>query len=251
MWADWLQNYIPRTMLEHVIGEIAIFPDKKEVTRKLRSGDPHSRKIRCVCENCNNEWMSQLQEDAKSFLLPMLTGSQTFLRRKGQKTIAAWVAMMVMVAEYVDRDKIAIPSSDRKWLYTRRQPPSHWRIWIVEHAQRSHPLFVHNVLSCVTEEEFQRSESKAAAVFNTQTSTICLGKHLLIHIMSSPTVWSILRRWRLPPDIEPAMCQIWPIRNSIVAWPQRLAVTDSGISALAEQFVNAANAVVRRRGDDV
>src|SRR5258706_8629356 len=94
MWADWLRDYIPRAMLEHIIGEVAIFPDKRELTRKRRAGDPHSRKIRCVCEECNNEWMSQLQEDAKPFLLPMLTGIHTSLRRKGQTTLAAWVAMM-------------------------------------------------------------------------------------------------------------------------------------------------------------
>jgi hypothetical protein len=251
MWADWLRNYIPRTMLEHVIDDVAIFSDKQEVTRKHRTGDPHSRRIRCVCEKCNNEWMGQLQEDAKPFLLPMLVGTQTSLRKKGQTTLAAWIAMMVMVAEYVDRDKIAIPSSDRQWMYTKHQPPSHWRIWIGEHARKSHPLFVHNVLSCATEKEFQRSESKTATVFNMQTSTICLGEHLLIHVMSSPAVRSILRRWRLLPDIEPAMCQIWPIRNTAVAWPLRLAVTDTGINALAEQFVNAANAILRQRMSDI
>jgi hypothetical protein len=191
--------------------------------------------------------MGALQEEAKPFLLPMLTGHPTILRRKGQTILSAWIAMMVMVAEYVDKDKIAIPASDRRWLYVNRRAPSHWRIWIGEHRQETHPLFVHNVISCATEEEFERSTSKAAAELNTQTSTICVGKHLLIHVMSSPVARSILRRWKLPSDIEPTMAQIWPVRNNAVAWPRLLAITDAGIDLLARQFVNATNALFRKR----
>lgn len=248
MWADWLRNYIPRAMLEHVIGDIAIFPEKHELrSLKHREGDPHSRKIRCVCRDCNNGWMSQLQEDAKPFLLPALTGKQTILLRKGQLTLSAWIAMMVMVAEYANRDKVAIPTSDRRWLLTKRQPPSHWRIWIGSHVRTHYPLFMHHVLSfSPTEQKFESLTSETPAVLNTQTSTICLGEHLLIHVMSSAPLRSILHRWHLPPGIELAMSQIWPVRDRAVMWPNGIALADGDISALAQQFVLAANAIVQR-----
>lgn len=249
MWADWLRNYIQRTMQEHTIGDVTIFPTKLEETVKRRTGDPHSRRIKCVCRPCNNEWMGKLQEDTKRFLLPMLTGRETVLRKNGQTALASWITMMVMVAEHIDLDKIAVSAADRRWFYANRRPPSHWRIWIGKHRRENYPLFVHNVLSCATEEKFERSSSSSTAELNTQTSTICLGKHLLIHVMSSPTARSILRRWKLPPDIAPAMSQIWPIRNSVVAWPSRLALTDSGIDALAQQFVIAANNVLKTPPD--
>ncbi len=247
MWADWLRNYIQRTMQEHVVGDVTIFPTQQEETVKRRTGDPHSRRIKCVCRPCNNEWMSQLQEDTKRFLLPMLAGHETVLRKIGQTTLASWITMMVMVSEYIDLDKIAVSAADRRWFYLNRRPPSHWRIWIGRHGREKYPLFVHNVLSCATEEKFERSSSNSAAELNTQTSTICLGEHLLIHVMSSPTARSIIRRWKLPSGMEGALNQIWPIRNSAVAWPPSLIITDAGIDTLAQQFVIAAVNVLKRR----
>jgi hypothetical protein len=140
-----------------------------------------------------------------------------------------------------------IRAADRRWFYLNRRPPSHWRIWIGRHGREKYPLFVHNVLSCATEEKFERSSSNSAAELNTQTSTICLGEHLLIHVMSSPTARSIIRRWKLPSGMEGALNQIWPIRNSAVAWPPSLIITDAGIDTLAQQFVIAAVNVLKRR----
>jgi hypothetical protein len=177
----------------------------------------------------------------------MLTGQKTTLHRRGQTTVAAWVAMMVMVAEHLDHDKIAIPPSDRRWLFSNRRAPPHWRVWIGLHRRESHPLFTHNVLPFATKEEVERAPSGTAADANTQTSTICLGEHVVIHVMSSLVAKSIIRRWRLPPDIEPQMRQIWPVRISCVIWPPPAALTDAGLDLLAQQFFRAADALSRKK----
>jgi hypothetical protein len=234
-------------MQEHRIRSTVLFPNKQEQSIERRAGDPHSRKIKCVCQECNNVWMSQLQETAKPFLIPMLTGQKTALYGKGQTVVSAWITMLVMVAEHLDRDKIAISAAERQWLYIKRRPPSHWRIWIGKHCREAHPLYTHNVLRIATEEEeIEGLPLDTASESNTQTSTICLGEHLVIHIMSSSVRVGrgLIRRWKLPPLIEPLMSEIWPVRAN-VTWPARTALTDVEISLIAQQLFNRAAAATR------
>jgi hypothetical protein len=245
MYADWLRDYIPRTMTEHRTRSALVHLDKEEASIQRRTGDPHSRRIRCVCEPCNNEWMSQLQEDVKPFLVPMLKGEKTSLRLRGQTVLAAWITMTVMVAEHVDRRMVAVPSSDRHYLREHRKAPLHWRIWIGRHQAETHPLFTHNVLPFAPKEEVEALAIPVTdRAANTQTTTICVG-NLLIHVMSSVVAHSIIRRWRLPLPVRAGMAQIWPVRTPVVPWPSGLTLTDAGIDLLAQEFANKARALLR------
>ena len=75
MWPDWLREAVPGGY------------DKWEVERKtepIAGGDPITRrfktvpyreKINCVCKDCNNNWMSDLETDASAHLKPLIQGS--------------------------------------------------------------------------------------------------------------------------------------------------------------------------------
>jgi hypothetical protein len=233
-------------MREHHVGSTIVSPRDRSESVTRRSGDPHSRRIRRVCAECNNGWMSQLQQAAKPYLVPMLTGERVELRKNAQTLIAAWSAMMAMVAEFMDPEMVAVPSDDRLFLRYNRHPPRHWRIWIAQHRRESHPLYTHNVLPFGTEEEVERLPRDTTADPNAQTSTICVGKQLLVHVMNSRIARDLIRRWRLPRDIAPVVLQIWPIKGQVVTWPPPAALTDSGIDLLAQQFFSAASTLARR-----
>ncbi len=224
--------------------------DGEDESISVRTGDPHSRRIRCVCRACNTGWMSRLQEAAKPFLVPLLLGHATSLHRRAQKVIATWVAMKVMVDEHVRRAMIAIPYAEREYLRTKLIVPPHWRIWLGRHARRDHPLFTHRVMDFVaTKEEFDRRGGPSArAEGNTQTSTICLGEHLIIFVMSSETAWSLIRRYRIPAPIGSDLTQIWPIETSRVPWPPSRTLLDAGIALLADDFFDKVTAIIRERG---
>ncbi len=203
MWADWLRDYIPRMMPDHTIGSTTIFPTHQKHTVKRRIGDPHSRRIKCVCRKCNNEWMSGLQERAKPYLVPMLKGRATKLGRNAQTALSAGMAVIVAVSEDVDPEMVAISQSDRSRIFSTFKPPSRWRIFIGAHRRETYGLYTHNVMTLGTEEEFERLAGELPETANTQTTTMCLGEHLVIHVMSSSGVWNILRRWKLDPRIAP------------------------------------------------
>jgi hypothetical protein len=165
MWADWLRNYIPRSMPEHTEGSTILYPTIAETSQRRRTGDPHSRRIKCVCRPCNNEWMSRLQETAKPYLVPMINGNHTILLRRGQRAIAAWAAMMVMVSEYTNEEFIAVLHRDRAWLKDREIPPSRWQIWIGD-IQAGGTRYLHTMswllMSCKNKKLDRQSSKKSS-----------------------------------------------------------------------------------------
>ena len=66
VWADWLKHYIPKNAPFHSSLAAVAHPTHTEFKRSKVSGDIQNRKLRIVCEQCNNRWMSQLQERANT-----------------------------------------------------------------------------------------------------------------------------------------------------------------------------------------
>ena len=102
------------------------------VDRSVRTygWDPRNSTIKSVCHECNNGWMSSLDDAGKSILSLLIKGEAAFLDVDSQKLIATWVAMKTMVGEFFDPVKAAVPLSERQFLRDRRQPPDNWIIWI-------------------------------------------------------------------------------------------------------------------------
>jgi len=235
----------------HAVRSRLVFPDGDGTDEvRYQSGDPHSRRIRRVCAICNNGWKSSLQASAKPFLVPMLKGGETRLHGRAQTILSSWVAMMVMTAEFIDLDKVAISAEDRHFLRQNGFPPPHWRIWIGAGGRRQFPRWTHNVMAFARNKGEVFSPS-AAPASNTQTSTICLGDHVVIHAMSSVVAEDIIRKWKLPPQIDFLMSQIWPVRQSHVNWTRKAGLTDAGIERLADQLFLKVHNVAQRVAEDI
>ena len=85
---------------------------------------------RCVCEPCNNVWMSQLEEAAKPFVEPMVFGRSVQLSTADQTTVAFWVAKTAAALEYtLETDSRLISTADHHWMYQHRLAPPEMSIW--------------------------------------------------------------------------------------------------------------------------
>jgi hypothetical protein len=101
----------------------------RERVRKFH-GDPLHRKLRVVCGECNNGWMSRLQNRAKPILLPLILGEKAQLRRTAQTLIASWATMTAMVAEFAIPSTVTSPQSERVWFQANQVPAPNWRVWL-------------------------------------------------------------------------------------------------------------------------
>jgi hypothetical protein len=182
--------------------------------------------------------MAKLQEKTKPYLIPMLEGKHIVLQTNGQRTLAGWIAVMVAVSENLDNESVAIPFRDRQFIRANKRPPSRWRIWIGQHRRSNFELFIHNAMPLGTEQEAQGLAPDAPANPNTQTTTICLGNHLVIHVIGSDRVWPFIRRWQLPRAVRDIMVEIWPVRG-VERWPTAMtALDDDGLELLSMHFFN-------------
>jgi hypothetical protein len=225
IWADWLRKYIPHNMERHKAVFTHIHPDPAKSTREVRKreGDPHARRLKIACKPCNSVWMGDLQELAKPHLVPMLLGKRVGLYRNGQTAVAAWATMFVMTADFINHDYISISAKERRWFMENQKPPSHWRIWIGKFENRIQAgRWYHTVLT-FKDDETEIAPGGSEPIGNTQTSTILLGDHLIIHVMSSRIMRRIIKRWELLNAAAPAMTQIWPISIAgsigLEGWP--------------------------------
>ena len=85
-----LEDMLPVTVRrtdEH--GNVRAFSNNKiELTAKV------------VCESCNTGWMSDLETDVKSALLPLVVGSPTVVSLDEQRLLAAWAQKTAMTLEH-------------------------------------------------------------------------------------------------------------------------------------------------------
>jgi hypothetical protein len=186
--------------------------------------------------------MSNLQEAAKPYLVPILENKPTVLRRNAKVALSAWATMTVMVSEHINHEMVAIPKSARQWFMENKRPPSHWRIWIAHHSAHNHDLFSHNVATLATDEEIKRVGTNAANEPNSHSTTILLGNHLLIYAMSSSMASGrrFVRQWRHPTEIAAGLIPIWPPGKTPIIWPPPLpyrGLNDAGINLLASAFL--------------
>ena len=238
LFADWLRAYIPRELSEHRSESVIAFPHKTNRTLKRQTGDTHARRLRRVCETCKLGWMSDLQEAAKPYLVPMLEGKSISLNRKAQKIVAAWVAMTTMTAEYLDDKMVAVPQSERDYLRETSQAPKTWRIWIARYNGAKSPKRLWHNAMALTDQKVEGAALYAPAPSNTQTTAISLGDHLFIYVMSSEIAWNLIRRWRLPPTVSSLFRQICPAAAAKVVWPPGRPLTFPEADFIADQFFN-------------
>jgi hypothetical protein len=222
IWGDWLKAHIPQAMNKHNMQAVRINRPGEQTTGNifLRAGDPLRSTVKVVCADCNNQWLSVIQDRAKPFLIPIIKGKRMVLGADAQQRVSAWCAMATMTAEYIDRDPntIAIPQSDRDWLRNNGTAPPGWRIWLAHYRRHKWPAqWVHLSLP-ILDANAILAPSAAFVPPNTQVTTFVVGE-FYVHVMSSVDPANI-NAWatRLSHSERRLVC-MHPPKESLIIWP--------------------------------
>lgn len=241
---DWLKGYLPKTKVNYEAGNVIVnrhgMPDK--VASKTVGGDPLSRRVKCVCEECNTGWMKDLQDAAKPIVVPMLTGERVVLNRRDQRTLASWISMSVMCSERGKDQMPAISQDDRDILFEYRLPPkANWRIWLGHYRpDRSPTQWDHRALLISKAKEVDQAAFAASPTYNTQSTTYSVGE-LFIHAVSSD--WpTCVRKYKIFP--RGLLVELWPPNGTPVIWPPDHILTDDEAHQIAAGFFDG----LRRAG---
>jgi len=195
------------------------------------TGDPKSRRVKIVCQRCNNEWMSILQDRAKPLLLPLMKGEKTTLNEQKQKIIAAWAAMTVINAEYITPGRAAISVVYRRHLFQHKEAPPRIRIWIGNFRRRKWPAYwVHNsLLIAPGDAPYPWQVGPGGLLWpNTQVTTLTFGA-LYLQAFSCPYP-EILGGLQ---PLKQYMIQVWPIREKFMVWPPTATIDDRAADGIA------------------
>lgn len=217
IFGQWMRDHFPSAFpdTEHLTsftdyrtGEPVSSMAKGRMNRKGVS--PHGQQLRIVCEPCNNEWMSQLQNRAKEPLISLMRNDWSKLDVQSIQSVAAWLAMVTMCLEFADPKTQAIPLVERQHLMSTGTPPANWIICVGRCRTESAPgTMWHRAAMLMPEgQDFPQSLRP-----NYQTTTICL-EAAFGHVLSgppallpNPEAYAALLGVRLfwpPPQIAPS-----------------------------------------------
>ena len=228
VFGDWLRSNFPRdAATTHTLGFIDWRRGLHQptVTSKRGQGHSGSKKVRCVCGDCNNGWLSNSVEDvAKSILTELMTGQLTTINPTMQRILATWAAKTVMTSEQIDPKKAVVHQSERTWLKDNLEPPRGWHIWVGSYSGtrwRDLAIFQHQGRLTVPS-----VDNGAPTEHNLELTMIGVGRLLFLVINSTwPRIWDILDGLGTPGGI--GLSRIWPVSASAISWPRPMVLTDA------------------------
>ncbi len=240
VFPDWIKKILPRDSTNHhqnitsyALGNnktIFVHPDLQ-----IKNGHPGSRKIRNVCGNCNNGWMSELEQIAKPSLTDLILGNNTTLSQGIQAIIARWVVMTSIMAEYTDTNTISIQELHRTLLMSKSNPGEGWQIWLGNYSGNEWVFrYRHHGGFLLKRDQYEKliKENKKPEL-NLQISTIVLGALFIHSVCSLPEV---SQNFVFDNDLKESVIKIWPPNEELIISPSSNKITDSIANEISEYF---------------
>lgn len=143
-WPDWISKYISKSGTDKHTAEVhsGDAKSKPELEKKTeRQGDLVTKKFRVVCKECNNGWMSRLENSVKPFILSAIQNKNITLNSEQVAMLAQWVVMKVLVAEHNHNGTQVTPAEDRKRFYETSKIPNYFRVYMSRHDTDSESAY--------------------------------------------------------------------------------------------------------------
>ncbi|HWI96187.1 MAG TPA: hypothetical protein VNS60_09000 [Solirubrobacterales bacterium] len=181
------------------------------------------------CESCNNGWMSQIENEAKPILAPMVQHQEQTLGPIEQETLARWATLRVLMGQHghPKEKRNAIPEERYHRFFEAREMPN-CQIWIARrNGEGAWPTDYHHrelFIELVGAPEPTAPNAYVTAFAVGHVAFICWGSQF----KKGPTV-------DVGDNMRPFLLPIWPDILP-VRWPPDGVLGPNGLEAVARNL---------------
>ena len=139
LWPVWMHELLPLVGDGNNVSEMNTFQWKKQTgaKRQKRQGHLTTKKLRVVCQTCNNGWMSKLESEIKPILTGILTHENLELCSQKQEILARWIALKSIIGEHSEQETHVTPQAERNLFRTQKNIPDFFAIYIGKHNEKA------------------------------------------------------------------------------------------------------------------
>lgn len=232
-YSEWMHDLLPVGPQGTYSGDfIDQHPKTQEITdfrRRVKPGELYTKKLKVVCAKCNNEWMSQIEDQAKPFLTPLIKGEQATLNAGQLEILARWATLKTIVCEHDVKGMEVTPAEDRAALMNEGIIPPYFSVYLFSHESPSLIGYVRtsHAVSLTKGEPVPPLEGR---VKNVQQISVTLGKVMLQVNAARVDGFSIEGNFNMPAVISR---RIWPLNDVPLTWPSEPILTGRQMRSLA------------------
>jgi hypothetical protein len=242
----WLAKKLTEGMDSDFTAEI-LASDGKKKTYSIKGLNQSSR---TVCIDCNNGWMSDLEDRVQKRIGPMiLDGERTDLDRDSRLWVAAWALKTAFMLHQLSQNEPIIPTAELHKFYksyeSRKKLPDGYCVWLAHRstyqdgtgrgeliiASREQPVGTLGVVPELTEEFQSEMLKPGRTIFR---STFAFGR-VVFQVFGHNVQMGI--NIGIPQCLQRVVQLVWPIQSNHVDWPPPMPVDGiGGIDGLHRAF---------------
>lgn len=230
IFSEWTHKLIPKR--PGYSGTIRTRRDPVRIFEhsiERRQGDANTVRPRIVCRlHCNSGWMQKMEDAVIPILTPLMMGKPSSLDKEAQHTLATWITMKLMVAEYFYPDDIVTPQAEREFVMNNKSPPSTWQLWITRCRAPEWRTRVRRHAANVNYANVPLPEIPVGARYilkNTQLSALGFGE---LYVLAYSTTSGL--RYNPPAVSKLFLNRLWPFEGQIKWPPEHIIAGDTALT---------------------
>lgn len=205
IWSSWIRRLFPQKEGDVVMHMIE---GHDRPTKSFRR-PIFTMTVKAVCENCNSDWMSKLENRVKGYASGMIVGSGRVLHKEGQVAIAAWATVKAMVLQETHSHNRLIPKTLIEEMGRRRtEPPESVRVFTARFHDVDQWPGIYRQRGLTLNPPGVATDPDSVHAYLSSFSI----NHLVVQVFGLATEEN--GKFAHPADIRPAIHQIWPPSSS-------------------------------------
>jgi hypothetical protein len=209
-YGEWLKKIVSPGRSKRTVHIVSTETENGVVLGKgklHRPGPPYASQLRVVCEECNNGWLSKIQEIAKPLLIPLIRGDTSRMTADCLLPLAAYATMVTMTIQFADPQTLVHTSEQRLAFMNSKKPPNNWLIFCgMCPNPRIAGAWWHRAGHAKDNADSNEASSALGLKNNAHTTIFFLG-NLFFYTISGPT--KFVPQASHFTDYLP-ICQLWP-----------------------------------------